>query len=115
MKSNPPDTLISELSEARPMTTANKRLFYKREELKGASYHGPKFNSTDSDEMENDRPLDDDKNQPKREIRLTEMEIQAIISPLTSYSSAVGKVCPPHLQRTNRRESHHDDPRSSQA
>jgi hypothetical protein len=110
----PSDALIAELSMARPghpasTASANKRLFYKRQDW----HHGPKY----LDEIDKDQTLEEDENRQKKEIRLSEMDMQAALIPLSSYTSAVGKFRPPHLQkdRSNNRRESHDDPRSSQA
>lgn len=118
MKDNPSDALFAELTMARPghpaWMTTNKRLFYKRQEMKGVPYHGL---NCSLDDIEHDQPFHEDKDRSIKEHRLSEMEIQSMLTPLSSYSSAVGKICPPHLQkiRSNNKNESHDDPKSSQA
>ncbi|XP_062588030.1 uncharacterized protein LOC134249701 [Saccostrea cucullata] len=117
-KDFPLDTLTAELSTAQPANsvateTKNKRLFFKRLGTKG---HEVKGGSGSLHEIENDQDFNIDENQLSRRTVLSEEQIQAMLTPLSYYSSAVGKSLPPHLQRGRMEERmSHDGPKSSQA
>lgn len=88
------DPLTAELSVALPAIspvthTTNKRVFFKRQDIE-AHLRSNDQSSTSS----NDNVTKED-----RKTQLQEEDIEAILSSVSSYNVAVGKIMPPHLQK----------------